>query len=402
MMKKIILGFLSLIVLVFAIFGLARPTVTSATYPFQFFASKSTVLVREKFTLNWVWDTLSTTAQDLTMVITVPPGISLNWTEECRWGTGCQVVHKLYNTGTASQTVVTDAEAFFPGYYLISTYFEQSDGLKATQSAYIHAGTAPILPPSPTATPTPTATPGVTVDKTFVALTLIKDYQSPTGLTMANALTITSTGADGWQLYNNNDAYFLPVGGTNTAPVYAQGFGFYEVSGGLTSGSSVLIHAYVNNNLRPGLYGGSHTLQALNSGHVSDVQKIYYQLTVQEPNPTPTTIPTLTPTPTPTVKPNTQPIIATTSLPNVKKGRSYWAQISAYDRDLTDTLTMTTTNLPNGLTQDYCSVSYREGAKWLDCSLTGKTFAKGSYQIKATVQDNRGGSSTKYFWLRVN
>lgn len=155
---------------------------------------------------------------------------------------------------------------------------------------------APTLTPTLTLSPTPTPV-ALSVSTNNVRLTLVKDYRSPSGLTMAEAFRITSTGTTTWQLKNNQDAtYTSPEG--KTSSVIAQGFGFYETSGGITAGQTLIIHAYVNNNKAAGTYRGSYTLQSVNQGYTQNVIQIFYNLTVSEP-PTATPTPKLTVTPTP-------------------------------------------------------------------------------------------------------
>lgn len=124
--------------------------------------------------------------------------------------------------------------------------------------------------------------PGLRVIPPSVGLELVKDYQSISGLTMKEVLTITSYGATTWQLKNNNDASYKPPD-EDWRSVPAQGFGFYESSGGISPGQNIKVRAYVNNNKPHGVYKGSYTLQEVEQGKAIDVQKIDYTLDVKEP-----------------------------------------------------------------------------------------------------------------------
>lgn len=85
-----------------------------------------------------------------------------------------------------------------------------------------------------------------------------------------------------WQLINNQDATYTPLGG-EPEPMVAQGFGFYEVSGGIGAGSTVSIRAYVNNDKPAGVYQGSYTLQEKHQDKVVDVAVIRYILIIKDP-----------------------------------------------------------------------------------------------------------------------
>jgi hypothetical protein len=144
-----------------------------------------------------------------------------------------------------------------------------------------------------------------------INLTIIKDYSHPTGLTFEPAFKVINLTDKvlTWQLYNNQDATFTPVGGTPT-PILAQGFGFYQASGGIGAYQTTPIDAYVNNTKPPGSYQGSYTLQAIINSQTFNQAIITYQLIVKEP---PSPSPTLVPTPTDTVTPS--PIPTTTGTP---------------------------------------------------------------------------------------
>lgn len=92
----------------------------------------------------------------------------------------------------------------------------------------------------------------VSVDKTSVQVTLRRgDATSTNSLVYGNGFTITSQGATGWALYNNEAT---------------QGQGFYESSGGIVPGTSVNIRSYINTKKANGTYTGSVTVMYEKNG----------------------------------------------------------------------------------------------------------------------------------------
>jgi hypothetical protein len=204
---------------------------------------------------------------------------------------------------------------------------------------------------------------------------------------MKEALTISNKGTSAitWQLKNNQDAAFIPAGGTSQ-PILGQGFGFYESSGGIAAGQSVVIRAYVNNNLKIGLYYGSYTLQEIVNNTTRDISKINYGLTVTEPIS------------------NYLPVILTQSLPTAGIFRDYSATISGYDQDSQDILKMTISNLPLGTYRGPCSVTVGGGepGQEIDCQISGRPLRPGTYSVNVLLEDNHGGRASKALYLKVN
>lgn len=121
--------------------------------------------------------------------------------------------------------------------------------------------------------------------------------------------------------------------------------------------------------------------------------------TPQPPIPTPTSTPTPTPTPspTPTPGPNYTPVLTTSSLPIGRKGKAYTASVKGYDKNKSDTLTMTMTGLAPGLSQSACTTSIASGRKNITCTIKGKPTVVGTYYVNVTLSDNRGGIAIKTY-----
>ncbi len=124
--------------------------------------------------------------------------------------------------------------------------------------------------------------PQLTASTNNVVKRLVKNYKDPSGLTMQKAFQILHLGNNltTWQLRNNQDATYTPLGGTPT-PLIVQGFGFYESTGGLGPGQTANVRAYVNNNRDKGTYQGSFTLQKYDNGLTQDMLRIRYFLVVE-------------------------------------------------------------------------------------------------------------------------
>ncbi|MDP2861079.1 MAG: hypothetical protein Q8N98_05230, partial [bacterium] len=285
-------------------------------------------------------------------------------------------------------------------------------------------------------------------------LTLVKNYQAPGSLTMQDAFKITNTASVSttWQLKNNQDATFIPINAQNAkpTPIPAQGFGFYESSGGLGPKQTTTIRAYTNNNRQAGIYQGSYTLQQVVGSRTLYVEKISYRLTVLEPSfATPAPLPTCgrpcgnnsqcgtglvcgsrpclpgsksciqvlvclnpqcplaldcrcsSPTPTPIPAPNNPPRITTTGLPSGRVNQYYSANISATDPDKTDTVSITISNLPSGLSQGPCSRGFST-PNTTTCSITGAPRQGGTFRVNILAQDNRGGKTNQVISLIIS
>lgn len=107
------------------------------------------------------------------------------------------------------------------------------------------------------------------------------------------------------------------------------------------------------------------------------------------------------PTPTPTPKINTPPKITTTSLPNAIVRKSYNTSVSAIDVDA-DTLKMTFTNLPLGLTQGPCTgTAATDGQNQMSCIIQGTPRATGTFSVAVTVLDSQGAKVQQRIPLKV-
>ncbi len=122
---------------------------------------------------------------------------------------------------------------------------------------------------------------------------------------------------------------------------------------------------------------------------------------LQSPSPTPTAPSSPTPTPTP-VTYNTSPSIATSSLPSGTYFSYYTTPLRGTDPDAADTLSMRSTGLPKGLSIGGCSQSIVSGRKQLDCKISGRPRARGTFNVVITISDNVGNSSQRSYTLIVN
>ncbi len=112
--------------------------------------------------------------------------------------------------------------------------------------------------------------------------------------------------------------------------------------------------------------------------------------------PTPTPKPRPTPTPTPTPQPNHVPTISTSGMPQIAKlGKPYNGTVVVTDVDLGDTLSMSITGLPKGITQGPCSQAIVNNTVQLSCSIAGTSRSMGIYTVQIRAQDNRGGITNK-------
>lgn len=104
---------------------------------------------------------------------------------------------------------------------------------------------------------------------------------------------------------------------------------------------------------------------------------------------------------TPTIG-NHLPVVQTASLPLVNRSTSYWARINAYDLNVSDTLTMTMSNLPSGLTVRNCTSYVQNSIKWIGCDVGGTSTAVARvYPVRVQVSDNKGGVTVKTINLTV-
>lgn len=122
------------------------------------------------------------------------------------------------------------------------------------------------------------------------------------------------------------------------------------------------------------------------------------------PTPTPVSMaPTETPTPTPSPMINYSPVITTKKLPSGKINKKYNTWVSGYDKDKLDILEMNFLNLPNGLRKGACVKSYY---RWfnrteINCPIVGKPLNRGYFNIKITLEDDKGNLKEKFLPLSI-
>jgi parallel beta-helix repeat protein len=126
--------------------------------------------------------------------------------------------------------------------------------------------------------------------------------------------------------------------------------------------------------------------------------------TVSTPTPLASITPTTTPTPTATPTSNFTPVITTNSLPSGRRGILYTKKVTGYDKNKTDTLTMTTDSLPAGLLLTDC-VNYFNNSgnrRMIDCYIKGTPTSIATTQaVKITISDQKGASSTRSYNLVI-
>jgi len=115
------------------------------------------------------------------------------------------------------------------------------------------------------------------------------------------------------------------------------------------------------------------------------------QISIIPVSPTPTTIPTVTPKP----KPNKKPVITSGHLPSGKVNKNYQAYVTGYDKDLSDNLTMTITNLPQNISRGPCAQYTAEERNMIKCVVSGIPQKRGLYFVNVTLADNKGNSSNR-------
>lgn len=122
---------------------------------------------------------------------------------------------------------------------------------------------------------------------------------------------------------------------------------------------------------------------------------------VSTPTPTPTPVP---PTPTTTTSKKSTvdaPKITTTSLPKAVRNVSYTTSVVATDATISDTLSLTAVNLPEGLALSTCSQAASLGGTSLTCVITGSPMVKGVHFPEFTVVDAMGNRTTRKIKLQV-
>jgi len=89
---------------------------------------------------------------------------------------------------------------------------------------------------------------------------------------------------------------------------------------------------------------------------------------------------------------NNLPIITTTSLPSCSSKKYYTAKVQGSDQDISDTLKMTASGLPKGLTFGKCLKKDSGGkveTNVIECPITGIPTTKGKYDIKVSLTDGK-------------
>lgn len=126
---------------------------------------------------------------------------------------------------------------------------------------------------------------------------------------------------------------------------------------------------------------------------------------VSTPTPTPTPPPVSasvsTPTPTPKKSSSDAPIITTTILPRASRNVPYTANVVATDMTISDTLGMTVSQLPSGLTLQTCSQTTDLGGTTITCPIAGTPTTRGTYFPVFTVTDAAGHQTSKRIKLQV-
>lgn len=101
-------------------------------------------------------------------------------------------------------------------------------------------------------------------------------------------------------------------------------------------------------------------------------------------------------------EPNAAPYITTAYLTNATVGTVYSQPIVSMDENQTDTLTLTSTPLPQGLSLGTCTSTTANDKRRMLCYISGTPVVAGTYTVTLTVTDNRGLSSSKTYSLKVN
>ena len=129
--------------------------------------------------------------------------------------------------------------------------------------------------------------------------------------------------------------------------------------------------------------------------------------------PTPTPIPT--PNPTITLAPTTAqavpgkknavtdgPTILTTQFPDGFVGTAYSATIEVSDPTPSDTLSLSSSGLPDGISLSGCQIVAGFGGTMMTCTLSGTPTIRGNFRPKFTVVDKSGASASKTINLRIS
>lgn len=129
---------------------------------------------------------------------------------------------------------------------------------------------------------------------------------------------------------------------------------------------------------------------------------VYAIMPVTPPVTSPVTPPT-TPRPTYTPRPfkNSIPEITTFRLPNGIQNRKYTMTVKGFDNDKNDKLTISANGLPKGLTIQKCEQRIENNKKTIQCLISGHPIKPGNYNVRLTISDNKGGTTSKNLFLKI-
>lgn len=103
----------------------------------------------------------------------------------------------------------------------------------------------------------------------------------------------------------------------------------------------------------------------------------------------------------PSVPVNSAPSIKTKSLKSAKVNLSYSALIVATDKDNDDSLSMTASGLPQGITMINCYNTIQSNGSQAGCNIAGTPTKSGRYNVVVTVTDKSGAEDTQNYTLLV-
>lgn len=129
---------------------------------------------------------------------------------------------------------------------------------------------------------------------------------------------------------------------------------------------------------------------------------VYAIMPVTAPVTSPVTPPS-TPRPTHTPRPfrNSIPEITTFRLSNGIQNRKYTMTVKGIDNDKNDRLTISANGLPKGLTIQKCEQRIENGKKTIQCLISGYPTKSGNYNVKLTIKDSKGGTTSKNLFLKI-
>ncbi len=113
----------------------------------------------------------------------------------------------------------------------------------------------------------------------------------------------------------------------------------------------------------------------------------------------PVSSPVSSPVASPVTSSNATPTITTGKLSSARAGQAYSELVEGRDDNADDTLTMTMSGAPAGMSLTNCTQDVSRNRKRIICTLTGTT--SGDSAIQFTVTDSKGASSTRTLTLNV-